>query len=434
MILVTDKNIYEYEDRSADFIPSVSLATLSGLPTINYLKQDPYGNIWFTSDKKLGVMDRSSGKTAIVFIPELNNKIQANGFENINIIDSNNVLITGESGFLHLNYARYKKSHYPLKALISHVSLISTSDSLLYGGYAPLRSAPVVEYENNSLHFEASTTLFGQPQTIEFSYFLDGFDKDWSEWTKRTEKDFTNLPPGRYVFSVKCRNNFDNESPAVLFSFTILPPWYRTWWAYTLYACAFFSLLYLFYKAQQRKYKEEQKRLQIQHRLEILESDKQIAQLRSEKLQAEVDHKNAELASAATNLVHKVQMLSKIRENLITYKETAGVDKGAKEFQKIIKAIEGELGSAQEWEEFAKHFDNVHSNYLKKLKEYCPELKASDLQLAAFLRLNLSTKEIAQLMNISVRGVETSRYRLRKKLGLTNDEANLHEFLIEITK
>jgi DNA-binding NarL/FixJ family response regulator len=129
-----------------------------------------------------------------------------------------------------------------------------------------------------------------------------------------------------------------------------------------------------------------------------------------------------------------VEILSKLKEDLVAYKESAGSDKGAKEFQKIIKAIEGELGHAQEWEQFAMHFDNVHTNYLKKLKEHCPDLSGSELKLAAFLRLNLSTKEIAQLMNISVRGVETSRYRLRKKLGLTKDETNLYDYLIEITK
>jgi len=449
MILVTDKGIFEYDDKTSDFIPSSYFEELSRIPNISYLREDQYGNIWFTSDKKLGVMDKSSGTAKIVFIPELNNKIQANGFENINIIDSNNVIITGENGFFHLNYSQYKKNRYPLKALISSVSLISPKDSLLYGGYSPLSSVPSISYAYNSLHFEASTTLFGQEGTIEYSYYLEGFDKGWSEWSRKTEKDYTNIPPGSYVFKIKCRNNLENESPVASYSFTILPPWYRTWWAYTLYACAFFSVIYLFYrgqqqkykqrqqiqlKEQQRKYEEEQKRLQIQHQLEISESDKQIAQLRNEKLQAEVEHKNTELASSAMNLVHKVEILSRIRGNLVEYKETAQPEKGSKEFQKIIKTIDGELSHAQEWEQFARHFDNVHANYLKKLKEYCPELTTSELKLAAYLRLSLSTKEIAQLMNISIRGVETSRYRLRKKLGLTNDEANLYGFLIQITQ
>ena len=78
------------------------------------------------------------------------------------------------------------------------------------------------------------------------------------------------------------------------------------------------------------------------------------------------------------------------------------------------------------------HFDSVYANYLKKLKDYCPAITQSELKLAAYLRLNLSSKEIAQLMNISIRGVETSRYRLRKKLDVPN-ESNLTDFLASVT-
>jgi DNA-binding CsgD family transcriptional regulator len=320
---------------------------------------------------------------------------------------------------------------------------------VLFGGYGQSNARPSISYTNNSLHFEAATTLFGEESTVEYSYYLKGFDEAWSDWERKTEKDYTNIPPGSYIFFVKCRNNFDNESPSAAFSFVILPPWYRTWWAYSIYALGMITALYLFYKYQQKKYKrqqqirlieqqkkydEEQRRLQMQHQLELAESDKKIAQLRSEKLLAEVDHKNTELATSAMNLVHKVEILTRIKGDLIQFRETVQIDKGTREFQKILKVIEGELNSAQEWEQFARHFDSVHSNYLKKLKEYCPDLSTSELKLAAYLRLNLSTKEIAQLMNISIRGVETSRYRLRKKLGLTNEEANLFSFLTDVTK
>ena len=449
MILVSDKGIFEYDDKAADFIPSREFEKLAAMVRVGYLKEDPYGNVWFTSDSKVGMMEKTKSGSRIVFIPELTNKIQANGFENINTIDSNNVIITGESGFYHINYAEYRKNHYPILAHISNVSFVAQKDSSLFGGYASLSKKPSIAYKLNSLHFEASTTLFGEESTIEYSYYLKGFDGGWSEWDRRAEKDYTNIPPGNYTFMVKCRNNFDNESPAASFSFTVLPPWYRTLWAYIIYACAFLGSLFFFYRyqhgkykvqqqaklnEQQKKYDEEQRQLEMQHQLALAESDKKIALLQSEKLLAEVEHKNTELASSAMNLVHKVEILTKIKEDLIQFKESVQIDKGAREFQKIIKVIDGELDNTQEWEQFARHFDSVHSNYLKKLKDYCPELSISDMKLAAYLRLNLSTKEIAQLMNISVRGVETSRYRLRKKLGLTKEEANLSSFLTDITK
>jgi DNA-binding CsgD family transcriptional regulator len=84
-----------------------------------------------------------------------------------------------------------------------------------------------------------------------------------------------------------------------------------------------------------------------------------------------------------------------------------------------------------EWEQFSIHFNNVHGDFLIKLSEKYPILKAHELKLSAYLRMNLTSKEIAQLMSISVRGVEISRYRLRKKLNIPT-ETNLFQFLFEI--
>ena len=84
----------------------------------------------------------------------------------------------------------------------------------------------------------------------------------------------------------------------------------------------------------------------------------------------------------------------------------------------------------QDWESFSSHFDQVHSDFLKRLKAKYPQISPKDLKMAAYLRLNLSTKEIAPLLNISIRGVEISRYRLRKKLEL-DTTVNLSEYMME---
>lgn len=446
IILISDNGIFEYAEKEKDFVRADWFERLVGNLPVSYIKEDQRGNIWFCRDRKVGVIDRSGKEPRTIFIPEIDNRIISNGFENINIIDSNNVLIAAEKGFFHINYTLYKKNKLPLQVLVRKVQSPLGKNELIYGGYGSISSSPSISYKYNALHFECSSTLYGQEQNTDYSYYLEGFDKDWTAWSQKREKDYTNLPPGSYVFKVKCRNNLDSESPVAEFSFSILPPWYQTWWAYTLYIIIFFGLLYMFYKRQSRKYKrlqqlklqeqqrkydEEQKQLQLQHQLEIQESEKQIVELKNAKLQSEVEHKNSELASSAMNLVRKKEMLSKLKEDLVHYKGTPE-DKSAKEFQKIIRVIDKELDHNEEWEQFAVHFDSVHTNYLKKLKDRFPALSVSDLKLAAYLRLNLTSKEIAQLMNISIRGVETSRYRLRKKLGIDN-EVNLFDFLTKVT-
>jgi hypothetical protein len=411
MVLTTDNGIFEFDNAINDFAPSAFFKRIFGDTPIDYLKNDKAGNIWFFSHKRVGVAEFANGNYRLVYLPELDDKIMSNGFEHINIIDSNNVLIAAEKGFYHVNYARYKKSRHPITTLIRMVQVDTKKEEVIFGGYdqpAIKTGIPEIAYASNSLHFECSAIIYGQQQTTSYSYFLKGFDKEWSAWSRKTEKDYTNLPPGKYIFQVKSRNNLDNESPVASFTFTILPPWYRTWWAYILYGLVLFAILFWFYKRQQHKYRkreaqkllqqqlrydEEQKQLQILHELQMGKREKEIIQLKNDKLQADIEHKNSQLASTAMNLVRKMEIFSKIKDDLNAFKNNEEFKGGSKEFQKIIKLIDSELDVTQEWEQFTEHFDHVHSNFLKKLKEQWPDLSPTELKMAAYLRLNLTSNE-----------------------------------------
>jgi DNA-binding CsgD family transcriptional regulator len=185
------------------------------------------------------------------------------------------------------------------------------------------------------------------------------------------------------------------------------------------------------FRAQQAKHEEEQKQLQYLHQLELEKTEKEIVKLKNEKLEAEIQHKNTELASVAMHLVQKGELIGKVKEQVMRLKNNTGSEKGSDDVKKIIRVISDEDKIDKQWEQFAMHFDNVHSDFLSVLKARYTNLSPNELKLSAYLRMNLSTKEIAQLMNISVRGVEISRYRLRKKLQLPS-ETNLFDYLINI--
>ncbi|HEY8897290.1 MAG TPA: triple tyrosine motif-containing protein, partial [Niastella sp.] len=377
MVLTTDNGIFEFDNATNDFIPSAYFRKLFGNTPIDYLKEDKAGNIWFCSRKRLGVAENTGDNFRLFYIPELDDKIMSNGFENVNVIDSNNVLIAAEKGFFHINYARYKKNRYPLTTLIRKVQVSTRTEDLLFGGYTQpyhLLADPSIAYASNSLHFECSANIYGQQHNTTYSYFLKGFDADWSDWSRKTEKEYTNLPPGKYLFQVKSRTNVDNESPVASYSFTILPPCYRSWWAYILYTATWYAVLYWFYKRQQRRYRrreaekllqqqqryaEEQKQLQIMHELQMGKRETEIIQLKNEKLQADIEHKNTQLASTAMNLVRKMEVFSKIKDDLSAFKNNEEFKAGSKEFQKIIRLIDSELDVTQEWEQFTEHFDQV---------------------------------------------------------------------------
>ena len=182
---------------------------------------------------------------------------------------------------------------------------------------------------------------------------------------------------------------------------------------------------------QQEKYEEEQKRLRYIHDLEIAKSESELVTLRNEKLEADINFKNSELASSAMHLVKKGELVSKMKTELSHVLKALGNHPAEAELKKIIKSISEDDNMDQEWENFALHFDKVHSDFISALKEKHPGISNNEVKLCAYLRMNLSTKEIAQLMNISVRGVEVSRYRLRKKLELAT-EISLFDYLINI--
>ena len=102
---------------------------------------------------------------------------------------------------------------------------------------API-AAPVaaqLPYQNNAIRIEYAALSYVAADSNRYQYKLDGFDKDWSAWTAETKKEYMNLPDGRYTFSVRARNVYDQNSAEAQFAFSILTPWYKTWWAYLLY-------------------------------------------------------------------------------------------------------------------------------------------------------------------------------------------------------
>jgi DNA-binding CsgD family transcriptional regulator len=443
VLIATERGIFEYNEVNDRFEMSSYYKKIYGDKSVRYLKEDVLGNIWFVQDKNLGVIDLSGPKPSIVYIPELNGNILS-GFENVYSYDKYNTFIGGQKGFYQINFEKYKENISPLKIFIRNVKIKGDVDSVLFGGYhgnineeqsLPNIGNAKVAYKLNSFHFEYVSPFFEQQTNLEYSYRLKGFDKTWSEWNKKTEKDYTNLSTGYYVFEVKARNNLNNESPVTSYIFQVLPPWYFNIWSIAFYGILLFILIYLLYKLQAKKYskryQEQQKELELKHQIELEKTDKELIQLKNEKLETEIEFKNSELASSAMNLVQKKEFILKIKETLQHLNKSEKESMDSQDLKKLLRSLSEEEKLNDEWEQFSIHFNNVHGDFLIKLSEKYPILKAHELKLSAYLRMNLTSKEIAQLMSISVRGVEISRYRLRKKLNIPT-ETNLFQFLFEI--
>lgn len=440
----TEMGVYEYNESTDIFEVSDYFEPIFGKKYIRYLMEDSEGNIWFIEDKQLGVARYNGNSYTILYIPELNGKTLG-GFEHINCIDANNIIIGAQKGFYHLNFEKYLTKPNKQHTRISFVKAFGKIDSVLFGGYfgevneqIAQEREPRIKHGLNSFHFEYSATFNKNNENTHFACYLKGFDEDWSAPDKRTERVYTNLPAGNYVFMVKTQDNLGNESEIASYRFTILPPWYQSTWAYIIYMLLFVWFCYVIYRRQQRKimdervaFQKEQEHIKYMHQLEMDKSEKEIIKLKNEKLELEIETKNSELASNAMHLVQKAELMSNIKAELFKVKKELKDDTQITDFNRIIRLLDAEEKSDESWEQFSVHFDKVHVNFLKHLKEAYPRISSTELRLSAYLKMNLSTKEIASLMKISPRGVEVGRYRLRKKLDLPS-HTNLFEFFNRI--
>ncbi len=365
------------------------------------------------------------------------------GFENIFPLDSVSFFQCTDSGAKVVSTAVIPS--YLDAPVISSAHLAVNHDSLIYAGFG---EAEMIELDanENAINFNCSSMdkeKFGH----YFMYRLVGFDDNWSEWTKSTTKQYTNLPHGNYSFQAKVVNIHNQESPPAELRFKIKTPWHKSIIAYFLYALLALTGILLLLLLPRKKYKEntaylesakeqteaDMKKLEVEKDAEMEQlkraAELELQQLEKEKLENEINFKNKELAMSTMNLLQKNETLTAIRSEVEKIEKNIKDPQAKKEVKKIISLLRSDDRLDDDWNNFSIHFDQAHHQFLKRIKEAYPKLTPKDQKLCAYLRMNLSTKEIAPLLKISVRGVEISRYRLRKKLELAK-EINLNDFMM----
>jgi len=128
-------------------------------------------------------------------------------------------------------------------------------------------------------------------------------------------------------------------------------------------------------------------------------------------------------------IIRKNEAFQKLKQEILITDNSIRSAEAHRHVKKIIKLIDSHINVDDDWQVFEIHFDRAHVDFFKRLKAEFSTLTPKDLRLCAYLKMNLSSKEIAPLLNISTRSVEVHRYRIRKKIGLNPDQS-LAEFMI----
>jgi len=441
IIFITTKNIYNFSKDKNTFLPDTYLNKILDGQSIKSLKKDNNDNYWYFTTEGTGVFrKREDGNYNNINIPfrQIEGKF-VKGFEFVYPIDGQNVIFGAENGFIHYDPSFTKKYNYPFRTYIRYMQSMQ-GDSIRRFHKTDDGQPVVLAHKGNNEEFYYSASDFENAGKLYFSTFLEGYDNDWTPWQLRNDREFANLFEGDYVFRVKTKNNYDVVSQEASFQFKILPPFYRTVYAFIVYALMFLFILFLVaYLVRKRvtrsklKSQREQEELfrkkEEQLQREALEAEKKVVQIRNEKLREEMKLKDKELANATMQMLHKNEMLITLRDEMKKLVADSKDEIHKHGVKYLARKINKEIDNEKQWEIFETQFENVHKEFLTRIKSAYPSLTRRELKLCAYLRMNVSSKEISVLMNISTRGVEISRYRLRKKLNLSR-ETNLTEFIV----
>lgn len=397
---------------------------------------DNRGRLWVGSDKGISVIEPD--KNYIINF----DKNYGLDFNEVNmnaniLLKSGKMIYGGNEGFNIFSPEVVGMDLFDGKIYINDIkvlykSLKNTNDSTiirkpLINGIDTL----ILNYDEKVITLSFSAINFSNPQGIKYTYRLEGFDNDWILTdSKNRLATYTNLPPGNYLFRVRASYNAKNwgTQQAELFICIKKPIWQRIWFKVLLIVL----IVILLYLILQLRLNHEKRELILQNQVlssEKLRKEQEILRLQNEKLNESLNENSKKIASLAFNNLTSSEKIKMIYYNLREMEEKVSSENKWK-LKQTIKALE------QHPEEFLKDDSDFGStvnllfdDFQKRLSENYPKLTHKDLRICSYIRMNKSNKEIAQQLNITAGSLETSRYRLRKKLELDAD-TNLNDFLI----
>ena len=407
---------YKYDELKDVFNRDIFLSNLSDKELINgIIINDNNNKLWLFSENYMHYVYKdlmsNENKIKSIIFPE---KLRKTVFENISRIKNEEYIIGTNNGYILFDLEKYFLNSPSIQ--LERVE-VSNRNELPFP--VTINEGLQLDYRTNNINFYFNSSNFQKFETIEYQHLLEGYMEQWSSFNEDSNITFSNLRFGDYNFKVRSKIGNTISDDIKSFEFSIERPWYGSNFMIANYALLLGVLFFIFNNYYVNFYrKKEEKMIRInQSQLELKEIEKKQAlmSIENEKLSQDIDGKNRELAISTMSMIKKNQFLSKIKSDL---KEAESSSK----ISSVIKVIDRHLNNQDDWKFFEEAFNNADKDFLKKVKNYHPSLTNNDLRLCAYLRLNLSSKDIAPLLNISLSSVEIKRYRLRKKMNLSRNE------------
>jgi DNA-binding CsgD family transcriptional regulator len=436
LYICTTKGVFKLDQTTDQIQEEQVFSKIIGKNWVYLLVQDKQKNVYVYSDNLVGLFKQvSSGN--YVYVPSSLFQLRQS-FNNDLLSVSRNVqkgvLFNANEGFIHYTPELEGGASISNEPLISKVYNLA-EDSTLYVRMPfqprPEKIEPIRITEGTRvLQFIVESFKFKDVSNQQFRYRLSGFDEGFGAWSTASLKEYSNLKVGTYTFQVETFNSRGEIITSQPLLIEVAPSFYKSPVAWMIYVIVALVVLYQIYRFQRQYYRAKQARLEQAKQQELTQKQKELQELKEAQIKSELGHVNSLLAASTMNLVVKNEFMENIKEEIRQAKVTDKVEDKQRALERIIKEIDTTLKVQEDWKQFEHHFDQVHGDFLKRLTTEFTDLTPGEQKLCAFLRLKMDTKEIANLMGISLRGVEVTRYRLRKKFRLETQQ-NLAKFILE---
>ena len=426
MVFTTGNKLFTYDELKDSIVEYNDLNNQLGhFASAHRIFAAPNHHYWFVTNQSIALFQIKDNVSRLVKVypSSLFSHQLIENFENITPLSEHEAILCLENGYAILNANQPESESFIKNKNLVLKDFITTDRHGNADTLPSSRSSYTLGYNRNNAQLKFSFPLF-TTEKITFQAYLEGIDPAWRTAVAIPVFKFERLPEGSYTLRVKATDTWGNESKILEIGLVILPPWYLTIWSKIGYLLVIIFLLLMFQKRVINRTRSKEQR-------EREKKEKELIRLRNEKLQDEISYKSQELANSTMLIIKKNEFLLDLKRVLKTQKNQLESRFPDKYYFDLVKKIDDNIASRDDWKTFETNFERAHEEFIKKLKAGYPKLTPGDLRLCAYLRMNLSSKEIAPLLGISVRGLENHRYRLRKKMGLDID-INLSEFMMNI--
>lgn len=411
VMFMTSENIYSFDYERKSFFPIQSLtAGLDEYRRATQIIHHERNSYWFVLENKIALFEISKSLEAHKTKELLQKYTALPGREQqIIALDRTTMLIPTRRAFTTFNLSLHDEAALTQAPVITRLVFSGNNRQTIFETVT-FKKASVPSFQNNLTVFLADPIRFDQANK-EFLYRIPDLDETWHR-TTQDNFTFLNLRFGTYLLQVRSANSEE----IVEIAFIILRPWYLSIVAILVYVLFLVGITALSIKIF---------RIELNRHRRLIEYE-----VKKNKLESELDYKSYELMLTMRYLIRKTEILKELQQHIHAMKTDASKYpvKYVREMEKIIN--KGLDSQTEEWKNAMNNLKMSQEGFFRKLKEKFQDLTPNDLRLCSYLRMNLTTKEMAHLLNISGRAVEIGRYRLRRKMNLSHN-VNLTEYLIK---